>query len=433
MHSSRSLTPARLSHKLKTGPILPPKISGSLQLDCIRVNCDGSMVCALASLPGSGGCIQDARLFVYSAGRNGPMVLDLSQDLTAPRAVAWDMLDPRLLAVQTGALVRSQGGGSSSRPNSGDGTSTTAPGCGMHMPAATAAGRVSRDAGDACLARCSDVATVFATDEAGLLLQEYQDLDPASSGSIGFVGVCAPHLLLLKGSAGSIRRGSLAHALSSNTRGIVSSSNSGLLARVPLQCFVGLADADAATQRALLDFNYLLAVGRLDEAFRVVSALKSPAVWRNMAHMAIKNKQLAVAGAPARLFLCQLWRCPHQLNNQCADIYLPHAALVLLLLPLLSCRLQSTAWGTCSTFAVHVRCVRVLPPLSWMRGWGWWRFSWTSQTMQRACLGAVSAGTWWSSCRRRQAAGRKHCRRPRSTTGVWMLWPLRLLSAAACV
>ena len=264
---------------LAAGPIVSPATHGSVQLDSLRVNSDGSMVCALASVPGSGGGCQDPRLFVYSAGRNGPLVMDLSADMTAPRAVAWDVSDPRLLAVQTGALVRSQGG---SRPSSGDGTA------GAAVAVAGVPGRAAAGSGsDELLARSSDVATVFATGEAGLLLQEYQDLDPASSGCVGFLGVSAPHLLLLRGSAAGA-----AHS------GISSGSGSGgsLFAAVPLRCFSGLADADEATRRALLNFNYLLAVGRLDEAFRVVSALKSPAVWRNMAHMAIKNKQLAVAG-----------------------------------------------------------------------------------------------------------------------------------------
>lgn len=264
------------------GPIISPKTCGRLQIDSIRVNCDGSMVCALASLPGSGGC-QDPRLFVYSAGRNGPLVLDLSSDMTATRAVAWDLSDPRLLAVQTGALVRSQAG---SRPNSGDG-SLAAGSQGGAAPAGQTAGRTTADAGDELLARSSDIATIFATDDAGLLLQEYQDLDPASSDCVGFLGVSAPHLLLLKGSAAG---------QSHSSRALDLSNSSSIFAAVPLRCFSGLADADDATRRALLDFNYLLAVGRLEEAFRVVSALKSPAVWRNMAHMAIKNKQLAVAG-----------------------------------------------------------------------------------------------------------------------------------------
>lgn len=250
------------------------------------------MVCALASLPGSGGC-QDPRMFVYSAGRNGPLqALDFSQDLTAPRAVCWDLADPRLLAVQTGALVRSQ---SSSRPNSGGDSGNAGP---QTAPAAAAA-QLGTDAGELLLARSSDVATVFATDEAGLLLQDYQDLDPASNGCTGFLGICAPNLLLLKGSANTQAAASTAFRLGG--------SSSGIFSRIPLRCFSGLADADDATRRALLDFNYLLAVGRLEEAFRVVLTLKSTAVWRNMAMSAIKNKQLAVAGAACSWGLGCVW------------------------------------------------------------------------------------------------------------------------------
>lgn len=152
---------------------------------------------------------------------------------------------------------------------------------------------MTTDAQDGLLARSSDVATVFATDEAGLLLQEYQDLTNASSGCVGFLGVSAPHLLLLRASAAALNSGS--------------GSGASIFTSVPLRCFSGLASADDATRQALLDFNYLLAMGKLEEAFRAVSALKSPAVWRNMAHMAIKNKQLAVAGA-GYFHDCFLWQ-----------------------------------------------------------------------------------------------------------------------------
>lgn len=55
-------------------------------------------------------------------------------------------------------------------------------------------------------------------------------------------------------------------------------------------------DVDAATRRALLEFNLHLAVGRLEDAFRAVASVRSPAVWQSMAHMAIKSKRLDVAG-----------------------------------------------------------------------------------------------------------------------------------------
>jgi hypothetical protein len=123
------------------------------------------------------------------------------------------------------------------------------------------------------------VAVMFATADAGLLLQEYQDVQQA--GSHGFLGVSAPHLLLHKK---TLVNAPGAPPYSSN------------ISRLPLLGFSGLGTVDDATRTALLDFNYLLAVGRLEEAFRAVAALRSPAVWRSMAHMAIKNKRLDVAG-----------------------------------------------------------------------------------------------------------------------------------------
>jgi intraflagellar transport protein 140 len=68
-------------------------------------------------------------------------------------------------------------------------------------------------------------------------------------------------------------------------------------------------DADAATRSALVEFSFQLARGRLEEAFRAVAGVSSAAVWRNMAHMAIKSKRLDVAGGrffpPAR---AHAWR-----------------------------------------------------------------------------------------------------------------------------
>jgi hypothetical protein len=66
------------------------------------------------------------------------------------------------------------------------------------------------------------------------------------------------------------------------------------------QGFTGITNADAGVRSALLDFSFNLAVGRHEEAFRAVAALRSPAVWQAMAHMAIKSKRLDVAGMLTR-------------------------------------------------------------------------------------------------------------------------------------
>ncbi|WIA30074.1 hypothetical protein OEZ86_000169 [Tetradesmus obliquus] len=246
------------------GPLLAAGCAtDGLQLDAIRVNCNGTMVCAVGNQPGSGGC-QDPRLFAYSADTNGPLVFDFTKDLRAPRTVSWDLRDPRLLAVQTCQLSNTQGSSQASSDNSSGGS---------HDPGA---GQQAAPPANGCTA--ASIAVMFATADAGLLLQEYQDVQQA--GSHGFLGVSAPHLLLHKKSLVSAPG---APSYSSN------------VTRVPLLGFSGLGSVDDATRAALLDFNYLLAVGRLEEAFRAVAALRSPAVWRSMAHMAIKNKRLDVA------------------------------------------------------------------------------------------------------------------------------------------
>ena len=47
--------------------------------------------------------------------------------------------------------------------------------------------------------------------------------------------------------------------------------------------------------KSLLNFNYHLSTGNMDEAFKSVKTIKNPQVWENMAHMCIKTKRLDVA------------------------------------------------------------------------------------------------------------------------------------------
>ena len=60
-----------------------------------------------------------------------------------------------------------------------------------------------------------------------------------------------------------------------------------------------IQDNDEKVRSSLLEFSYNLAINNMDEAFRAVKAIKSTAVWENMAHLCIKNKRLDVAGEAA--------------------------------------------------------------------------------------------------------------------------------------
>ena len=59
--------------------------------------------------------------------------------------------------------------------------------------------------------------------------------------------------------------------------------------------FVGLDDVDSTVRVALLEFSYNLTLGKLDEAYKSVKAIDSPAIWENMAQMCVKTKRLDVA------------------------------------------------------------------------------------------------------------------------------------------
>lgn len=59
--------------------------------------------------------------------------------------------------------------------------------------------------------------------------------------------------------------------------------------------FVGMDNITEAVKTAMLNFSFNLTLGKLDEAYRCVKAINSPAIWENMAHMCVKTKRLDVA------------------------------------------------------------------------------------------------------------------------------------------
>ena len=86
-------------------------------------------------------------------------------------------------------------------------------------------------------------------------------------------------------------RGSLTNNQNENTG--TNGQRPQLLSRI-MRDFVGLAQVDALTTQALLDFSYQLAVADMDKAYSAVRLIKEASVWENMAHMCIKTKRLDV-------------------------------------------------------------------------------------------------------------------------------------------
>lgn len=85
-----------------SGLLIPPGITDELHIDAIRINGNGSMVSAIASGPNHR---RDPRLFVYCSENNSTMVHDFSRDGKVPHVLAWDISEPRVLAVNTQVRV----------------------------------------------------------------------------------------------------------------------------------------------------------------------------------------------------------------------------------------------------------------------------------------------------------------------------------------
>ena len=59
--------------------------------------------------------------------------------------------------------------------------------------------------------------------------------------------------------------------------------------------FNGLDVIDETTVTAIMNFNFYLSIGNLDEAYKSVKQVQNPMIWENMAQMCVKTNRLDVA------------------------------------------------------------------------------------------------------------------------------------------
>lgn len=59
--------------------------------------------------------------------------------------------------------------------------------------------------------------------------------------------------------------------------------------------FEGIKDSEAATIKSTIDFSFYMSVGKMEEAFKCVHAIKSKSVWEHMARICVKTKRIDVA------------------------------------------------------------------------------------------------------------------------------------------
>ncbi|CAG0897138.1 unnamed protein product [Darwinula stevensoni] len=118
------------------------------------------------------------------------------------------------------------------------------------------------------------VVPMFASGESGLIVQDSFPLGPDHNR---LLGIQTPFFYLLR------------------KMEIVSAKGQLVDERV-MRDFVGLETKDKTTRGAMMNFSYFLSIGNMDEAFKAIKAIKSEAVWGNMARMCVKTKRLDVAG-----------------------------------------------------------------------------------------------------------------------------------------
>ncbi|XP_066587942.1 intraflagellar transport protein 140 homolog [Prorops nasuta] len=114
--------------------------------------------------------------------------------------------------------------------------------------------------------------SLFATSEHGIVVQ---DVKPINDHNCRLLGVRSPYIILLN-SENTLKNGSkITHLL--------------------MRDFEELGVCDAATRKAVLDFSFHISVADMDEAFKAIKSIQNEAVWKSLARMCVKTKQLDMA------------------------------------------------------------------------------------------------------------------------------------------
>ena len=248
----------------------------------IRINADGTRMAILVDHVE--GVLQVRRphsmLHVFDRNKGGVLSFDFTSFKRCPSNIFWDADDNRMLAVEASKNNRSH----HATPAATAGADAASP--------ATAI----EDSLQAAVEGANDIADVevflfFATTEFGLLMQDsFQRKQPYGN----MLGLNVPRLYF---------RDTGVEEDKDEERNVRSEGKEGdapVFSKVyskVMRDFVGLDEGaiDEATRCALLDFSFNLTLGKLDEAYRAVKVIDSPAIWENMAQMCVKTKRLDVA------------------------------------------------------------------------------------------------------------------------------------------
>jgi intraflagellar transport protein 140 len=68
-----------------------------------------------------------------------------------------------------------------------------------------------------------------------------------------------------------------------------------VLNEIPMKEFTGINSTDGLGVASILNFNYHLANGNMEEAYKSIKHINSTEIWKNMAEMSVKMKRVDVA------------------------------------------------------------------------------------------------------------------------------------------
>ena len=113
---------------------------------------------------------------------------------------------------------------------------------------------------------------MFASSDHGIVVQDVRSI---KDDNCRLLGVQSPHIIILKSE--------------------LSSSNESKVARLLMKDFEELSTCDPSTKKAILDFCFYLSIANMDEAFKAIKTIKNETVWKSLAKMCVKTKQLDMA------------------------------------------------------------------------------------------------------------------------------------------
>ncbi|XP_036142588.1 intraflagellar transport protein 140 homolog [Monomorium pharaonis] len=114
--------------------------------------------------------------------------------------------------------------------------------------------------------------SLFATSDHGIVIQ---DVKPIADEDCRLLGVCSPHIVILNSEKSLNRNSKIVPLL--------------------MRDFEELGECDSVTKKAVIDFSYHISVANMEEAFKAIKSIKNEAVWKSLAKMCVKTKQLNMA------------------------------------------------------------------------------------------------------------------------------------------